>query len=479
MPSTDFDLCVIGGGSGGLVVAAGGAALRAKVVLVEKNRLGGDCLWSGCVPSKALLSAAKVAQYTRTAHDHGLVSHDPPIDLAAVMRHVRGVIAGIEPHDSPERFRGMGIDVVFGEGRFRDPHSFEVDGRRLTARRFVIATGSHPATPPLPGLDTVSHLTNENVFDLREPVPELIVLGGGPVGAELAQAFARLGSRVHLMERGPQLLPSEDRDLTAVVEHALRREGVRVHLDCEAVRVASHEGIIELTVRDKTGNGLVITGTHLLVATGRRANSDGLALEAAGVRRDERGYVMTDERLRTSARHIYACGDVVGHRLFTHVAEHHAGVILRNALFHLPAKVERRTIPWCTYTDPELARVGLSEREARQHGIDHEVYTFPFHDIDRARIEGATAGHAKILTDRSGRLLGAALVGAHAGELIHEYVLALAHGLKASDISKVMHIYPTLAQINRRVADERMKARLTPRAKNWVRRVFRLRGGHT
>lgn len=478
MPSTDFDLCVIGGGSGGLVVAAGAAALGAKVTLVEKNRLGGDCLWSGCVPSKALLSAAKVAQCMRTAHNYGLATHAPPIDLAAVMTHVRGVIAGIEPHDSPERFRGKGIDVIFGEGRFHDASTFDVDDRRLTARCFVIATGSRPAAPPLPGLDTVSHLTNENIFDLRGPVPELIVLGGGPVGAELAQGFARLGSRVHLVERGPQLLPSEDRDLAAVVEHALRREGVRLHLDCEAVRVASHESVIELTVKNKTGDGLVITGTHLLVATGRRANSDGLELDAAGVRRDERGYVMTDERLRTSARHIYACGDVVGHRLFTHVAEHHAGVILRNALFHLPAKIERRTIPWCTYTDPELARVGLSEREARQRGVDHEIYTFPFHDIDRAHIEGATAGHAKILTDRAGRLLGAALVGAHAGELIHEYVLALAHGLKAHDISKVMHIYPTLAQINRRVADERMKARLTPRAKKWIRRLFRLRGEH-
>lgn len=477
MRGTDFDLCVIGGGSGGLVVAAGGAALGAKVALIEKNRLGGDCLWSGCVPSKALLHTANIAQRMRTANTCGLSSHDPAVDLAAVMAHVRDVIGAIEPHDSPERFRAMGIEVIFGAGRFRDRRCFEIDGRSLTARHFVVATGSRPAVPPLPGLDGIPYLTNENVFDLRVPVPELIVLGGGPVGVELAQAFVRLGSRVHLIERGPQLLPAEDRDVAAVVEHSLRREGVQFYLDSEAVRVTYDAGIVRLFAKNAADTEHAIAGTHLLIATGRRANSEALGLDAAGVRRDARGHIATDERLRTSARHIYACGDVTGRHLFTHVAEHHAGVILRNALFRLPAKIERRVVPWCTYSDPEVARVGLSEREARQRGVAHEVHTFPFHGIDRAHTDGATVGHAKTLTDRTGRLLGAALVGPRAGELIHEYVLALTHHIHARDLSKTMHIYPTLSQINRRVADEHMKARLTPAAKKWIKRLFRLRGG--
>src|SRR3569832_2042140 len=302
MRGTDFDLCVIGGGSGGLVVAAGGAALGAKVALIEKNRLGGDCLWSGCVPSKALLHTANIAQRMRTAHTCGLSSHDPAVGLAAVMTHVRDVIGAIEPHDSPERFRAMGIEVIFGTGRFRDRHCFEINGRDLTARHFVVATGSRPAVPPLPGLDGVPYLTNEIVFDLRVPVPELFVLCGGPVGVELAQAFVRLGSRVHLLERGPQLLPAEDRDVVAVVEHSLRREGVQLYLDCEAVHVTYDAGIVRLFAKNTADTEHAIHGTHLLIATGRRANSEALGLDAAGVQRDARGHIATDERLRTSTR---------------------------------------------------------------------------------------------------------------------------------------------------------------------------------
>lgn len=476
MPKTEFDLCVIGGGSGGLVAAAGAATLGAKVALVEKHRLGGDCLWTGCVPSKALLQTAKVAHLARTAHRYGLPGHSPRVDIGQVMDRVNSVIAAVEVHDNPQRFRDMGIEVIFGAGRFTDPHVFEVDGRRLTAKNFVIATGSRPGVPPIAGLADVPFLTNEAVFTLREPVPRLLVLGGGPIGVEMAQAFARLGSEVTLIERGPQLLPVEDRDAAAVVERRLRAEGVNVLLDSETLEVSGQTGDLQLTFKQHASATLTVNGSHLLLATGRRANSEGLGLDAAGVRLDERSYIRTDPRLRTTAKHIYACGDVTGPYLFTHMAEHQAGVVLRNALFHLPAKVEQRVIPWCTYSDPEVARVGLSENQARRQGVAHQVYTFPFHDIDRAQTDGETDGFAKIITGPQGKLLGATLVGPHAGELIHEYVLALANGMKAKDLSGVIHIYPTLAQINRRVADQHLKAGLTPRAKKWLKRIFRLRG---
>lgn len=476
MPKTEFDLCVIGGGSGGLVAAAGAATLGANVALVEKHRLGGDCLWTGCVPSKALLQSAKVAHLARTAHRYGLPGHSPRVDIGQVMDRVNSVIAAVEVHDNPQRFRDMGIEVIFGAGRFTDPHLFEVDGRRLTAKNFVIATGSRPAVPPIAGLADVPFLTNETVFTLREPVPRLLVLGGGPIGVEMAQAFARLGSEVTLIERGPQLLPVEDRDAAAVVERRLRAEGVNVLLDSETLEVSGQTGDLQLIFKQHARATLTVHGSHLLLATGRRANSESLGLDAAGVRLDERGYIRTDPRLRTTAKHIYACGDVTGPYLFTHMAEHQAGVVLRHALFHLPAKVEKRVIPWCTYSDPEVARVGLSENQARQQGITHQVYTFPFHDIDRAQTDGETDGFAKIITGPQGKLLGATLVGPHAGELIHEHVLALALGRKAKDLSGVIHIYPTLAQINRRVADQRLKAGLTPRAKKWLKRIFRLRG---
>lgn len=475
MSKPEFDICVIGGGSAGLVVAAGGASLGAKVALVEKHKMGGDCLHYGCVPSKTLLQSAKVAHLIRHADAFALPAHAPQVDMAAVMERVASVIKAIEPHDSPARFRGLGVDVILGAGRFLDPHTFAVNDRRVTARRFVIATGSRAAVPPIEGIAQTPYLTNEQLFDLREPVPSLIVTGGGPIGIEMAQAFARLGSRVQVIQRGDRILPKEDPDLAAVVAAQLREEGVELLTNHDTVRVAGGAGDIRMTLKDGQGEEKQLTGSHLLIAAGRRPNIENLGLEAAGVATDKRG-VVTDDRLRTSQKHIYAAGDVVGGLQFTHMAEHHAGVVLRNAIFHLPAKVERKVIPWATFSDPELARVGLSETEAKQQGIRHQVFSFPFQDLDRGRTDGATTGCAKIITSPRGKLLGAAIVGPHAGELIHEYVLALAKGMKAADLSAVIHIYPTLAQINRRVADARMKQGLTPTAKKWIKRILRLRG---
>jgi len=475
----EYDLCVIGGGAAGLVVAAGGAGLGAKVLLVEKHRLGGDCLYFGCVPSKTLLKSAKVFHQRQPAAAslYGLPvpAAGPGASIPDVMRRVQQVIAGIEPHDSPERFRSLGVEVLLEGGRFIDPRTFETAGRRITARRFVLATGSRPVLPPIPGLDSVPCLTNETVFSLDEAVPSLLVIGAGPIGCELAQAFARLGTRVTVVAREPRVLMREDADAAAVVQASLVRDGVVFELGATPTQVSGAAGRIVTTFERADGSIGSIESTHLLVAAGRAVNTEGLGLADAGVE-VVAGRITNDDRLRTTNPDIFVAGDAAGRLQFTHVAEHHAGIVLRNALFHLPARVESRVVPWCTFTEPEIARVGLSEAEAKADGLSFESYRFDFAELDRARAEGETDGFARILTDRKGRLLGATLVGAHAGEAIAEYALAMAKKMKASDISGVIHVYPTFAQINRRVADQRLKASLTPTAKRWIRRLFGLRG---
>ncbi|MFZ5466260.1 MAG: dihydrolipoyl dehydrogenase family protein [Pseudomonadota bacterium] len=474
MRGKEFDLCVIGGGSGGLVAAAGAAQLGARVALVEKHALGGDCLWSGCVPSKALLQSAKVAQTQREAARFGLPPCAPAIDLARVMEHVDAVIRAIEPHDSPERFRALGVEVLFGEGRFLDARRFQLGDRTLTASHFLLATGARPAIPPIPGLEGIPYLTYESLFRLREPVPRLIVIGGGPIGIELAQAMRRLDSEVDLVHRDARILPREDAELSDIVAGRLRREGLRLHLQADIVRLEGRAGDIRLRIR--TGDDeRDLQASHLLVATGRQPNVEGLGLEDAGVA-VEKGRVLTDARLRTTAPGIHACGDVTSPWQFTHMAEHQAAIVLQDTLFHLPVKARTENIPWCTFCDPELARVGLSAGEAHAQGIEHRVYDLPHRDLDRAQTDRETEGLTRLVTDPRGRLLGAAIAGPHAGELIHEFVLALDRGLKVADIARPIHVYPTLAQGNRRVAELRRKAALTPSARRWIQRIFRLHG---
>jgi len=470
----EFDLVIIGGGAGGLVVAAGGASLGAKVALVEKHKMGGDCLWYGCVPSKSLIKSARIAHQMRHADRWAIAPAEPGIDLAHVMERVAGVIRGIEPNDSPERFRALGVDVILGDGRFTGSDVFEVAGRSLTARHFVIATGSRPAVPPIPGLAGTPFLSNETLFALRENVPHLLLIGGGPIGTEMAQAFRRLGSEVTVVDMATGILPREDRDLAGVVQRTLEHEGVRFHLDVKIESVSGAKGELRMTIRESNGTARTLTGTHLLVAAGRRANVEGLGLEAAGVQVDHGRIVNTN--LATSNPRISVIGDAAGGYQFTHVAEHHAGIVLRRAIFRMGWAKPSPVVPWCTYTDPELARVGLSESEAMARGIVHKVYRFPLEDIDRARAEGETEGFAKIVTDPRGKLLGAGIVAPHAGELIAEYALAIGKGLKASDVSGTIHPYPTFAMVNRRVADQRMKDGLTPSSKGWIKRIFRLRG---
>ncbi|MEK0083601.1 dihydrolipoyl dehydrogenase family protein [Benzoatithermus flavus] len=440
------DLCVIGAGSGGLSVAAGAVQMGASVVLVERHRMGGDCLNYGCVPSKSLLAAAAAAEAMRQSGSFGVRPVEPGIDFAAVRRHVRDVIAGIAPHDSIERFTGLGVTVLLDHARFTGPDQVIAGGRRIRARRFVVATGSRPAIPPIPGLAEIPHLTNENVFDLAAPPRHLLVLGGGPIGCELAQAFRRLGSEVTVIDLGP-ILPKDDPELTAVVRERLLAEGVRLH---ERVRVVGAEPGPALVVESAAGRRR-LDGSHLLVAVGRTPVIEDLGLEAAGIAFDRKG-IKVDSRLRTTNARVFAIGDVAGGPQFTHLANHHASVVVKNALFRLPARATSAAIPRVTYTDPELAVVGTSEAEAKEQGLAHEVLRAPFADNDRARAERRTEGLVKLVVGKRGRVLGAGIVGAHAGELILPWVLALDRRLPLSAVAGVVTPYPTLSEASKRAA---------------------------
>jgi pyruvate/2-oxoglutarate dehydrogenase complex dihydrolipoamide dehydrogenase (E3) component len=442
--AVEYDLVVIGGGSGGLVVAGVAAALRAKVALVERDRLGGDCLWNGCVPSKSLIHASRIAYEVKHASRFGIHCNDNKIDFAQAIGHVQSAIAAIEPHDSPQRFEALGAEVIFGSGEFIDKHTFVVNNRRLTARRFVIATGSRPAVPDIPGLQAAGYITNEEVFEITDRPDTLGIIGGGPIGCELGQAFARLGSKVTMIGSSDRLLPKEDPDAATVVQQQLISEGIQVLTNTRAESVEVVNGKKYLI----TGNKKIAVD-QILVATGRNPNVESLNLAAAGVElhQSSKKGIRVNAKLQTTNPRIYACGDVIGGYQFTHVAGHEANVIIRNALFLPILKVDYRVIPWATFTDPELARVGLTEVEARQrYGNNIDVIKQEYADVDRAQAEAATQGFAKIITKRNGEILGAHIVGASAGELIHEIVLAMSHKLKISALGGI-HIYPTLAEV--------------------------------
>jgi pyruvate/2-oxoglutarate dehydrogenase complex dihydrolipoamide dehydrogenase (E3) component len=467
------DLCVIGAGSGGLSVAAAAAAFGVPVVLIERGKMGGDCLNYGCVPSKALIAAARRAHAIRGAGRFGVVAPDAAIDFPAVHRHVHEVIAAIAPNDSVERFTGLGVRVIAGEARFKDRQTVVADGIEIRARRFVIATGSAPARPPIPGLDTTPHLTNETIFDLAECPAHLLVIGAGPIGLELAQAFRRLGAAVTVFE-ALRPLAKEDAECAAVVLDQLARDGVTVRAGVDIGHVEGKGAAVRVTLKSASGEE-VVEGSHLLLAAGRRPNVEGLNLEAARVQYDRRGIVV-DKGLRTSNRKIYAIGDAVAGQQFTHLANHHAGLVIRNALFRLPVNAHASPIPRVTFTDPELAHTGLSEKEARERGHQVRILRWPYHDNDRAQTERATAGHIKVVTDRRGRILGATIVGAEAGELITLWTLAINRGLNVRALVGMVVPYPTLSEIGKRAAIGYFAPSLTSPIVRRIIRYLRLFG---
>jgi pyruvate/2-oxoglutarate dehydrogenase complex dihydrolipoamide dehydrogenase (E3) component len=452
--SAAVDLCIIGAGATGLSVAAAAATVGAKVVLIERARMGGECLYTGCVPSKALLAAARAARAAQQAMRLG-IDAKPRVDFTRVRGHVESVIAAIAPHDSAQRFRQLGVEVIEGDARFIDPRTVQVRERTVHARRFVIASGSEPLIPQVPGLDQVPYFTNESIFDNRILPQHLVVLGGGPLGMELAQAHRRLGSEVTVIERS-KALPKDDPELARPLLRLLAGEGIALREDAKLKQVEAHGEGLALIV-EQAGQSSRIEASHLLIATGRRPRVAGLGLEHAGVRHTDKGIVV-DARLRTTARGIFAAGDVIDGPRFTHVCSYQAGIVVRNALFHLPARVNYAALPWVTYTDPEIAQIGMTEAAAVQkHGKRLRVVRVAYADNDRAQAEGRPEGLLKVVAKTNGEVLGASIRGAHAGELAPLWVLAIQRGLRLKHIAAIISPYPGWSELNKAAAVEFFK----------------------
>ena len=443
------DICVIGAGAGGLSAAAIAAAFGVQVVLIERGQMGGECLNTGCVPSKALLAAAKRAHDIRQAVDFGIGVSGLDIDHRAVSAHIQSVIDAIAPNDSAERFNGLGVDVIKGEARFLDKDTVSVGSATIKARRFIVASGSAPLIPPIPGLDRVQYFTNETIFKNSYRFGHLLIAGGGPVGIELAQAYRRLGSEVTVIEAG-KALSRDDPELRDVVLKALREEGVRIIENARVERVEAFGSNIQLVFAMQS-KSYSIEGTNLLLALGRAPTVAGLNLEAAGIKFNANGIVVS-KGLQTSNKRVYAIGDVTGEMPFTHVANYHASIVVRNALFRIPARAHHETVPWVTFTDPELAHVGMTEEAARKRYGKLTVLRWPYHENDRAQAERQTRGFLKVIATKRGKILGAGIAGAQAGEVIQMWSLAMQKGISLQTISSIVSPYPTLSEINRRAA---------------------------
>lgn len=479
----DYDLTMIGGGVGGLVCSIGAANLGARTALIEKKHLGGDCLHYGCVPTKTLVRSAKMIHQIRRAKHFGIKKADLDFDFADVMNHMRSIQAEIGKNDDPEKFRKMGINVMIGgSGKFLDPHTFQLDGKKILSKKFVISTGSSPLEVPIPGLKDSGYLTNETILNLNKRPATLIVLGAGPIGLELAHVFLRLGSRVIMIEKMGQILPKEDPEVARVLEEILVGEGMEIFtcLEVKQIKKAGEKVVIEAAcamakhpwdpaadqaaskgkikvqkLDEGKGTAITFEGDALLVAIGRKPNIDGLNLEAAGVKYEKRG-ITVDAGMHTSAKNIFACGDVCGPFPFTHMAEYQASIIVGNALFpFVNRKANYNAVPWVTYTDPELGRIGLTEEEAKKAGHDPLVFRYHFKDLDRAVIEGETTGFIKLIVEKKKKkLLGAHVLTHAGGDLMHEYALALRNGIPITQISQTVHAYPTMAQGLKRATDQ-------------------------
>ncbi len=466
-PASRYNLVVIGAGTGGLVTAAGAAGLGAKVALIERHLLGGDCLNVGCVPSKGVIAASRACADVRAAGNYGV--EVPPgvrVNFAAVMERMRRLRSQISANDSVRRFRDLGVDVFLGDGRLTGPDTIEVAGNTLRFAKAVIATGTRPAVPPIPGLAEAGYLTNETVFTLTELPARLAVIGAGPIGCELAQAFARFGSGVTLFGNRGQILPREDRDAAAIVEGAMRRDGVSLVLDCQVVQV-ERQGKEKVLWVQCSGSRQELRADEILVAIGRAPNVQGLNLESAGVAYDDKKGVHVNDRLQTTSSRVYAAGDICSRYKFTHAADAMARIVLRNALFFGRAKASALTIPWCTYTDPEIAHVGLYEREAREQGIDVQTFVQELDEVDRAILDGETEGFVKVHVKKgSAKIVGATVVARHAGDMISELTLAMVGRLGLGALAATIHPYPTQAEAIKKTGDAYYRTRLTPFVKS-------------
>lgn len=473
-----FDLAVIGAGTGGLVTAAGASQFGAKVALIEKDKLGGECLYTGCVPSKTLIRSAKVASLIRRAEEFGIKVPSYEVDFARVMARMRQVIEKVGEHDSPERFKKLGVTVIQGEASFLSSDTLQVDGQKIKSKKFVVATGSRSTTPPVEGLQETGFLTHVEALQLSRQPKSLIILGGGPIGLEFAQLFSRLGTKVTVLEVLGQILPREDAEVAQVLEGYLKAEGIEIYTCTRAFKVEVRNGskIVHgsCEIGSPSRQACAFTADEILIAAGRAPNVEGLGLERVGVATEKKGIVV-DDSLRTTARQVWACGDVTGKYLFTHVAEYQARLLVGNILFPFRRKADYRVVPWTTFTDPEVAHVGFTEAEARErYGDKIQIYHHAFGDVDRAVAEGEPLGFVKVVCDSKGQILGAHILGPQAGDLIQSLVLAMKQKMPIGRVSQTIHAYPTLVEANRRAADQYYREKLFSGAagkllRAWVR----------
>lgn len=478
MAKYDYDIGIIGGGAAGLTVASGAAQLGAKTLLVEQEpELGGDCLHYGCVPSKTLIKSAHVYHLMKNGPQFGLPQiTPPPVDFGLVADRIRNVIAVIQEHDSTERFCKLGAKVEFGNARFKDEHAIVLNGQTIAAKNWVIATGSSPSAPPIPGLADTPHITNKELFSLEKLPESMIFLGAGPIGIEMAQAFNRLGSTVTVVDRSDQILGKEDRDMANGVMAVMEKEGVTFQLEAAIESVADKGGHKAVVITDKDENRQTLTAETIVVAMGRKPNLNGLGLNEIGIEQ-HRGGIQVDNRLRTSHKHIYAAGDVNGNFQFTHAAGYEGGIVVSNAIFHLPRKVNYTYLPWCTYTDPELASIGMNEQSAKAADIEYSVWSEHFIENDRGLAEGAQTGRIKMILDAKEKPLGVQILGPHAGELISEWVAVLNGGVKLSTLAGAIHPYPTLGEINKKVAGSLLASKIfSDKVKKGLKLFFNLKG---
>lgn len=478
MPDYDFDIGILGGGAAGLTVASGASQFGAKTLLIEKEKeLGGDCLHYGCVPSKTLIKTARVYHMMKNAGKYGLPDVDVrPVDYRDVAKRIQSVIGRIQKHDSEERFCGLGVKVEFGAPAFSDEHTVRASGGTFSAKKWLIATGSSPSIPLIDGLNTTPFITNKEIFTLDTLPKSMIVIGAGPIAVEMAQAFCRLGTRVAVVQRSGQILSKEDKDLADMIMTALESEGITFHLNSALVSTRDLGAEKEVIIKKKDGKTLRLKAEKILVALGRQPNLEGLGLEDISLESNKKG-IPVDRRMRTSHKHIYAAGDVTGEYQFTHAAGYEGGVVLSNAVLHLPKKADYTYLPWCTYTDPELASIGMNEKRAKEAGIEYSLWTEEFRSNDRSLAEGNETGKVKMILDGRGNPLGIQILGPHAGELVSEWVAVLNGGVKLSTLAAAVHPYPTLGEINKRVVGNYFSGKIfSEKVKKTLKFFFHFKG---